>query len=387
MAVDWDTRIFLGNGRAELFYLGGALVAIDKEGATGTTYTWQGQTAPLARAEELLGDGKLRKRDGALLFPGAVAGRAFASNDPINTPLLPTLVEQDTTSLHFNNADGSGGPRQIWIEGQGGNSAHVWTGLASDPTWNIAVPPHNGRPSGTLTLKAPANMAQPGGADRSLTLINGNVAYDFWLANLNTTAHTATCSAWGCAYIDGTAGGIGPGGFWIAGKSTGDGPIGGQDWYSGKNGGVRASNINWLAGSITAADVAAAKAGGDIQHALVVAVQSNLRFAASVAPFTAYETSGPPSGPSFTANGARIYLLSSYTIPAGATLLTKAIMRAMKTYGAYIVDGTGGLQIFFYGECGQNPALDADLNPSYQSWNFSNTLNDMVTNLRLTTSY
>jgi hypothetical protein len=346
--------------------------------------------ARLAAVDSSLADltSRVRTLETTTILPPNDPGLFVANFDPIKMPIPSNAVWTDYQILRTLNADGTGGRREFWFECMpNGNCAKVYTGTSADQPWSANVPNFEGRLAQTLPLFIPAGASPNIGADKALTIINNNIAYDFWnVTNFNTTARTFNCGAWACCYIDGSPGGVLPGkNYWVASKSTGDGPIAGQDFTSGKTGGARACNINWAAGCVSRSDLTT----GVINHALVVATPANMRAAASVNPFTGYETSGPPTGP--IENGARIGIPAASARPAGLTPIGNMVFDALKKFGAYLVDGTGAPQICFFTDGGQNAVNESEVDSLFAWWNTGGAgtedLGRMQSLLRVTRSY
>jgi hypothetical protein len=403
--ADWAAYSRMGQDRWEIFYdnTGTILAADHPDVATGPSiklpaYVAPGSpTVPLARAILSGGEGKLVKRDGNLLFPNVTPPTGatpfwFDTADPINRKIPTNATYLDNAQLHTVNGSGQ---RQWWIStGNTSNTCAAWDNTGQTTNWTLVLPAFEGRPANTVTVKAPPTMTNGGGSDNGLSIIDFQtipgvpIIWDMWQTVVDNTNKRVTCNGWGLCYGDGTVGQTMPGrNFWVSGNSFGDGPVGGQDFTSGKGAGIRASNSSWFSGVITLDDYNRIIAGGEIEHALCCAVRSEMRASASVAPATGYETSGPPTG--VLKNGARICIPrgqfpSSYN---NMTPLCKAIVRCLQEYGCYVMDGTGAVQINIYADAGSDfvgPNLTA---PCYESWNYANTLNDCWQIVRYTESY
>jgi hypothetical protein len=409
--TDWIGRSTYGNAGLDVFYdaNGVPIAADDPFAANQPTIllpAWLGgATVPLVRAEVLSGERKLRLRNGDLLYAvtpggGPTSGGVtptftgfFDNADPVKD-LLAGQTLSEHTSLHTT---GSGGTRQAYCSvGAGSNTYSYYVGAPSDPLWDISVPNHRGRLAQTLHLRAPANIHNGGGSDLVLQIgnyidIGGGVLklviFDFYQTTINasTSPPTISCGAWGCCFGDDTAGMTLPGtNIWAAGNSFGDGTPGGQDFSSGKNAGVRASDANWMAGGLSKADIIAVAGGAtELDHAFCGAANSDMCQNVTHAPATAHETSGVNSG--ILAGGDRLCLLPSYTIPASASPILRAVLNTLKNRGWYQMDHTGGSQWFISCDAGQNPVANSDVNTLYEFWNFSPTLNDSNSSWRYTT--
>ena len=88
---------------------------------------------------------------------------------------------------------------------------------------------------------------------------------------------------------------------------------------------------------------------GEIHHALRFTIQSQKIRKAYVWP-ARHLTSNGTSSPSLPPMGQAFRLKASHAIPANASAQVRAILTALKTYGAYLADG--GSDLYFQGEPG-----------------------------------
>lgn len=313
----------------------------------------------------------------------------FDADDPIHRKIPTNATYVDHPQLHRVNG---GALRQFW---SGGNQCGIWhQGASDDVDWTINVNAHRGRPAKQLKLRISAGFKGNGQDDNfaSAVCYVGSatpIIFDFWKLIVNDSAkHVASASAWACCNADGTPGGQNAAlGVWVAGSSFGDGPPATQDWTSGKTAGIRAANSSTVAGCVTNTDISKIQAGGQFDHALVLAVRSELRANAASPPATGWETSGPPTGP--MNNGDRLCLPRSFVIPTAVTLLVRAFLVCLQEFGAYVMDGTGSEHFEFFIDKGLSAVDQAIIDAVYANWINANGISQaaVINALRYTRSY
>jgi len=238
----------------------------------------------------------------------------------------------------------------------------IWWSSPTDPVWTFVMPNyvasawHRNRPATTFTMRAPANIAPSTGSDHMLDVIDP-ISGDYvesWLATVDPTTHTVTSA--------------GPG--WARGNAI-TGPGAGT---MSNNDGVRASNFSVTGGLITGADLAA----GSIDHALVVALPHDMLKGGNgtaqpyVAPATAAD-SGYWTGPIIM--GSKIGIPAGTPMPTGLSALGVMTFNALRTYGAYVGDFTGGNWPSFSAD--SNTVTQAQACPLFCYWNYSGSSADM----------
>lgn len=249
-----------------------------------------------------------------VVAPPATGVRPFSASSPFNTP-TPSTVKWGAV---VPAATGTDNGKPHWY--LNGDAAVRVNAKDSDPTWTYKMPSfidansHRNRPSKTFSVKAPTNLSAGSDSDHILVLVQPDGSYvETWLTSVNQSTMTVTATAWATGNV-------------VSGQGVGD---------NTNNAGVRAANFSWLAGLITAADIAA----GKIDHALVVAVQDTLSISQYVAPATAPEGS---HGAGNVPMGTRFGIPSGTAKPAGLSPVGSMIFDALVQYGAFVGDWVGG---------------------------------------------
>jgi len=276
-----------------------------------------------------------------------VKARPFASASMWNTPTPVGTKWFNTSVLHTGTAQSNGDTFRHWTVSTG--AERIWWSSPLNPVWTFKMPAfvapawHRNRPAATFTVRAPANLAASTDSDHILTVADpatGNYV-EVWRASVDAATRTVTST--------------GPG--WARGNMI-SGHGGGT---LTNNDGVRAANFSWMGGLITGADFTA----GKINHGLAVSLPYDmLKPGAWRAPATAWETIG--SGP--VQMGSRIGIPAGTAMPAGLSPLGVMVFNALRTYGAFVGDFTGGPWPIFYAD--QATVAAAKLQPLFAYWNY-----------------
>jgi hypothetical protein len=274
---------------------------------------------------------------------GVNKARPFSASSPFNTPTPDTIVWKDNHFLHTcEGADCSGDPRRYWWPVM--TFGVVWS-RSTDPLWTFDLPEldatawHRVHPATKLQMRAPETLQVP--YDDGVVLVADEITGDYielYGATITRATHTvvpADNTSWATGNM-------------ITGTGTGD-------KATNLNGGVRATNFSWAAGSITKADIDS----GKIDHALALALPALcsipiLRGGAvdvDPGPYCAPATCGNGSMGSTAADtitmGAKIGIPKGSKRPDGLSRIGNMVFDAMVTYGAYVGDGAGGASIIF----------------------------------------
>jgi hypothetical protein len=216
---------------------------------------------------------------------------------------------------------------------------------------------------GPVPVLAPAGTVRPAGpegtdADGHLVLYHPetSMAYDFWQA---TTVRDGECRSWGGGLMGTAILEAGAIDFFDV-RGSGANP----DTYSS----ARAMGTPLLAGLILPEDVE----GGAIAHALAFAIPGPRNLSADpyeplssdyFYPASTTETDFYSTNPYALAAGQRIRLKQTLVEEAGYPLdenelapITRMFLAALRTYGAYLVDNSGGFT--FYAEDVHTAVLD-----------------------------
>jgi hypothetical protein len=192
-------------------------------------------------------------------------------------------------------------------------------------------------------MRAPAGLEASGDSDHILTVADPFTGryVEVWRAGVDAATRTVTST--------------GPG--WAAGNmitGAGGGTLANND-------GVRASNFSWTAGLITGADFAA----GRINHGLAISLPYDmLKPGAWRLPATAWENTG--GGP--IQMGSRIGVPAGTPMPHGLSRVGVMVFNALRTYGGFVGDFTGGPWPIFYAD--QASVTMARLEPLFAYWNY-----------------
>lgn len=231
----------------------------------------------------------------------------FAASSSWNTP-IPTA-----TTTYTNVA---------WPVSTGYNytvswdaySAAIFVSQSSDPLVTVTYPYGWGYPGGTLQIRMPANADGAPGTDGELLIIDGTKAHNFWIFERKSLT-TATASSYGVADV-----------------LTGSG-WGSKSPFLGA--GITAAGSNQLAGLLVQAETDA----GEINHALNIRTDSAITAPGPVG--FAISSDGPTAGGAFL-EGQRYAIPPATAMPSGLSPLGQKVFRALKNYGAYVTDVSGG---------------------------------------------
>jgi hypothetical protein len=257
---------------------------------------------------------------------GVDKARPFADTSPWNTRTPDGTKWFDTPVLHTcqGSACEADGVRHWWV----GTEFGITWSSPLDPTWTFQLPAytatawHRTRPATTLQVRAPGTL-WPHPDDDRIVLVADPVTGDYvelWSATVDTGKHTVTGEVWATGNM-------------ITGLGVGT-------LDTDLNGGVRASNFSWGAGTITQADLSAAK----IDHAIALAMPSSMvkGGSAPVGPYRAPATAGNgdwPTGP--IVMGSKIGVPAGVAKPAGLSSIGILVFDALQSYGAYLGDVCG----------------------------------------------
>jgi hypothetical protein len=265
----------------------------------------------------------------ATTVPVSGGGRPFSALSAFNTPTPAGTAWYDTPRLHtLKTPNVDGDSRLHWWVGTGGVGVNV--AQPGDPVWTFRMPDYvapaynRNRPAQTFQVHAPITLQDDGTNDHIVT--SGNPAYNGGKAG------------WATGNIH-----AGPG----AGSTNNDG--------------VRAANFSWIAGLITGSDLAS----GTIDHALAIALPYDMLNHGFRAPATSWDDSGT----GLIQNGSRIGILGGAPQPAGLSPVGIMVFNALKKYGAFVGDFTGGLWPLFYADSAT--VTDAQVAPLYKFWNYN----------------
>jgi hypothetical protein len=232
---------------------------------------------------------------------------AEAPSSPWTSVVPVSAIFQDVPALR---ALSDGSQRHWWAA----NMITVAWGTAADPLTTLRLPASWGWPAQTIQMHVPASTAPPGTSDNTITFVDtvsGRVV-DIWQAVKAADGSWSGPSAALCTLTDsgwGTPPGLGAG--------------------------IRAVGCSNLGGLITAQDLTAAK----IAHALALVLPMELIAPGFVPPAIATDGGGM-NGP--VKEGQRLGIPASTPKPAMHTPEGPMMWDALVTYGAFVVDNSGG---------------------------------------------
>jgi cysteinyl-tRNA synthetase len=276
------------------------------------------------------------------------------------TDLHPAGAWYTTWPFPFVNYDDYTIPIFRAGAGQQGVTLCDYDGNLAWPSPKFPDPPQEGGP---VTVPPPAGSVRPAGpqdtgADGHLALYDPATftAYDFWQA---TTQRDGACLSWGGGYTGTAILEAGAIDFFDV-RGDGTNPAGVAS--------ARAVGTPLLAGLILPEDVE----GGSIDHALAFAIPGLRNLSSDpydplpsdyVYPAATTETDFYNTNPSALAAGQRLRLTQTLVDADGNPLdedqlapITRMFLAALRTYGAYLVDSSGGFT--FYAEDIHTAVLD-----------------------------
>lgn len=280
---------------------------------------------------------------------------------PIPTTVVP---HQDSTSII--NTLNNGNSRLSNFKGMnwdtGGDTAAIYVGTSSDPTWTI---------NGSFSVKAPNGLTPGSGSDHPLIILDQSsasygglpVEYRMWQASVNSGAKTISCNGLGigCYANDGT---IVPAAYRQDSSPGHRGPATGHAEIYGQNTG---SGESYSVGMIRPIDVQR----GYIDHAIRVAVgfprNQTMGSISYMWPATRSEggsnssycmttTAGIPMGSRLTfQRSVNWQTVGDQAASRLSNSLNQAFarmfVRAIYEYGLIMLDGTSGtFNVYFEGE-------------------------------------
>lgn len=114
-----------------------------------------------------------------------------------------------------------------------------------------------------------------------------------------------------------------------------------------------AAGYAWGLVEVTQADVANLQIGVPIYHALSIETTCEAPSGTATGGVyparTGYKSDVPCSSNTYTQYGDMLHIISSFSIPAGASIICKGVLQALKTFGGYTVDNNNccGLHVTF----------------------------------------
>jgi hypothetical protein len=295
--------------------------------------------------------------------------RPFAADSPWNTATPGGTTWYDTPRLH-TLPDGTT-PTQWYCADSG--ALAIYYGSGSDPMWSfpmpdyIYAPANRNRSASTFSMRAPATLTNgsnvpgrmSGDSDNVFTLIDKTTGdyVEVWNSSVNQGTRVVETGNGDVS----NAGGVG----WARGNIL-TGP--GCGTLTGANDGVRAANFAWIGGAITGRDITRIGNSQPIDHAIALAAPYHwLKGSPYTSSYRAPATSidfGGWAGP--IVMGSKIGIPAATSNPGGLSTMGNAMFNALKTYGAYVGDYTGGPWPQFYYD--QLTVVNADVQDWFE-WN------------------
>jgi hypothetical protein len=194
-------------------------------------------------------------------------------------------------------------------------SPAVYVSSASDPVALVTYPAGWGYKGGVLDIRMPPEADGAAGTDQELLLIDGNIVHNFWqFKRLSPTA--ASARSYGATNV-----------------------LLGSGWGSTLpflSAGIVAAGSSQLAGLLVQAETDL----GDIAHALQLCIDSAL----AKPGYTGDAINGDGKNPNgIVQEGERLAIPPQTPMPPGLSPLGRKVFRAYQTYGAFVVDVSGGV--------------------------------------------
>lgn len=232
---------------------------------------------------------------------GACGAKFFICSSSWNTPL-------GNVSFHDKPALRSG----AWWVNYEQYAVPVYFGSNSDPLVTVHATGSWGWPNATLQLHLPGGALPASGSDAAITVVNGNVAYDFWIFSWNNAAHTdASTTAYAKSNI-----------------ATDTGWGSSSPWLGA---GIHASGSALLAGLIYGNELQTG-----IPHAIAVSGTGGMFCA---------EAPGGFVPPAINADGAcegpRLGIPPGVAMPSGLSVPGQNVWKALQKYGGFAIDTNG----------------------------------------------
>lgn len=184
----------------------------------------------------------------------------------------------------------------------------------SDPLVTVHATGSWGWPSATLNIHVPAGALPSAGSDASLTIVNGSIAYDFWIFQWNNGTHTDASST---AYAESNI-------------VTDSGWGSSSPWLGA---GIHGSGSALIAGEIYGNEL---QSSTGIHHAIAVSGTGGMFCAEAPGGYIA-----PAIGGDGACEGPRLGIPPGVAMPAGLSVPGQSVWHALQTYGGFAIDTNG----------------------------------------------